>query len=272
MSDTIPAATAEDIRAIPVHSTVAQVVARGVRFGTLIDIGCADGVFGLNHVAQGTLAGTVVLNIDANGVYRGSLEMIREAIGGHYLIAAVSDHDGTIEITPGAVAYWDSVRPAGDAYWQKLNNLARPDRRRQVPCRRLDAIVAELRLPPPFLIKLDVQGSEAAVFRGAAETLARTTMVVCEADVDDFQELNQTLVAAGFVLFDLTWLQRGLDQVLRWFYPVYLRREVMEELRASFWPPERNDSAIRTQVDRRARQVGHVQAVVGYLRKHGRGI
>jgi hypothetical protein len=37
------------------------------------------------------------------------------------------------------------------------------------------------------------------VLRGARDVLAHTHVVICEADMDDFQAINQTLVDAGFV-------------------------------------------------------------------------
>ena len=58
------------------------------------------------------------------------------------------------------------------------------------------------------------------VLRGARDVLAHTHVVICEADMDDFQALNQTLVDAGFGLFNVTqpnWLE---DRTLGWFYPV----------------------------------------------------
>jgi FkbM family methyltransferase len=43
----------------------------------------------------------------------------------------------------------------------------------EVPVVRLDDVVGENGFPPPALIKIDVEGAELAVLRGARETLAR---------------------------------------------------------------------------------------------------
>ena len=48
--------------------------------------------------------------------------------------------------------------------------------------------------------------------------------MICEADVDDFQDINVTLLQSNFLLYDLTHLQRLADGTLGWFYPIYINR------------------------------------------------
>lgn len=48
----------------------------------------------------------------------------------------------------------------------------------RVPCRRLDACIGEDKLPRPDLLKLDVEGAEAAVLEGAAHTLRTCRPIV----------------------------------------------------------------------------------------------
>ena len=43
-----------------------------------------------------------------------------------------------------------------------------------VTCRRLDSVIAEMRLPPPDVIKIDVEGAEDLVLLGATECLSNT--------------------------------------------------------------------------------------------------
>lgn len=56
-------------------------------------------------------------------------------------------------------------------------------RRLQVPVVTLDGLAARDRLPPPRLIKVDVEGAEALVFRGGARLIAtHTPYILFEAD------------------------------------------------------------------------------------------
>ena len=122
----------------------------------MIDIGCADGQFFLDHMKW--FPGAVPLNIDANRLYEESLQAIKDAVGGAYCITAITDFVGEIEITESVHPYWTSIRPAGDPYWSRVNDLVKT--KVKVPATTLDTLVDELALKPPFLLKLDVQGAE----------------------------------------------------------------------------------------------------------------
>ncbi len=120
-----------------------------------------------------------------------------------------------------------------------------------VPATTLDALRRELTLRPPFLLKLDVQGAEREVLLGAADVLKDTHVVICEADIDDFEIINTELVRNNFVLYDLTTLSRVQDGTLGWFYPVYVNRRLDQVRPKAFWEPQHNDDIIRAQVQRR---------------------
>ena len=95
---------------------------KGVRFGTAIDIGSADGTYFLHMHRLGLLPDAVIFNVDPNPLYEPSLERIREVLGGGYSICALSDRIGTTELTLAAHPYWSSLRSAEDAYWRRVNH------------------------------------------------------------------------------------------------------------------------------------------------------
>src|SRR5262249_53490926 len=87
--------------------------------------------------------------------------------------------------------------------------------------------------------------------RGASELLKDTSVVICEADIDDFGDLNAVLEERGFVIFDITGLAYAPDGTLGWFYPVYINRSLASIRSKAFWNARDNDSALQTQIKRR---------------------
>lgn len=81
--------------------------------------------------------------------------------------------------------------------------------------------------------------------------LEETHAVICEADIDDFEEIDAVLREAGFGLFDVTVPKWLADRTLGWFYPVYLNRKLDDIRRHSFWDEKDNARVIQLQVDRR---------------------
>ena len=237
---------------------------KGVRYGTVIDLGCADGHFFVDHYLQGLFQESVPLNIDANPIYESSLRQVQETFGGHYCIAAASDAAGEIEFTTSIHPYWSSLRPPGDFYWERLNNLNGAVER--VPALRVDDLAGEFQLRPPYLLKLDVQGAEVQALRGASQVLAATNVVICEADIADFQDINAVIVAAGFDLYDITVLQRLADQTLGWFYPVYLSRRLAHLRPRGFWQQGSNQGVIQKQVQRRQQILARLANVLPQIR------
>lgn len=220
-----------------------------VHFSTVIDVGSADGHFFLHAASQGLLPGAVPLHIDANAVYEGSLQAIKNTLGGDFRICAVTDHEGEIEMTTSTHPYWSSLRPSDDPYWSRINHLS--ESKMKVKATSLDTLVRETAVKPPFLLKLDVQGAEVEALRGAAQVLKDTQVVICEADIKDFQDINQSLVERNFVLYDMAQLVRLLDGKLGWFYPIYLHRDLGSVLPKAFWDAEHNQTVIGNQIKRR---------------------
>jgi FkbM family methyltransferase len=86
---------------------------------------------------------------------------------------ALADEDGVAEFqvdnvqtTSGTLSKVTAGGPSEGRRNLRLSPLTA-----QVLCRRLDTVVAEEKLPPPDVIKVDVEGAEALLLRGAAGTL-----------------------------------------------------------------------------------------------------
>jgi FkbM family methyltransferase len=88
----------------------------------------------------------------------------------------------------------------------------------EVPLGRLDDLLPETTCPTVSLLKIDVQGMEAAVLRGARSLLARTRAVFLEMAFEPqyegmalFGELDASLRSSGFALYDVGNVMRGLS-------------------------------------------------------------
>jgi FkbM family methyltransferase len=231
-------------------AVLAMLFAKGVRYSTVIDVGCADGTFFLLHRYFGIFSGATPVNIEANPIYEDSLRAIKDCAGGHFVVGAASDADGEAEMTLGAHPYWSSLRDQDDRYWKQIHNLSQGTSK--VRTFTIDGLAEQLSLKPPYLLKLDVQGAEAQVLRGARRVLEQTDLVICEADMNDFHSLHTLLVEAGLELLDLTHLHRIDDHMLGWFYPIYLSRRLGSIKASTLWSPNHSDQIIQRQVQRRA--------------------
>ncbi len=248
-------------------ASLAMLFAEDVRYSTVIDVGCADGTFFLLHSYFGIFAGATPVNIEANPIYEESLRTIKDRAGGHFIVGAASDADGEAEMILGAHPYWSSLRDRDDPYWKQIHNL------HQGTCKvrtfTIDGMAEQLGLQPPFLLKLDVQGAEQQVLRGARRVLGDTDVVICEADMSDFQSLNSLMMEAELDLFDLTQLNRADDHMLRWFYPVYLKRRLGSLKAATLWRSVHTDQVIQMQAERRTRLLQMNAAILAEM--SGRG-
>lgn len=239
--------------------------AKGLRYGTVMDLGCADGHFFVQHYGLGPFAGAVPVNIDANPIYESSLKAIKETLGGSYVIAAVTDHVGEVELTVGSHPYWSSLLGESDAYWQRMNKLHVG--KVKVPAVTVNSLCEQFRLLPPFLLKLDIQGAELAVLKGARETLKSTDVVICEIDLADFDGLDRVMREAGFSLFDVTDLRRMSDGSLGWFYTVYLNRRRDGIRNRALWDRAHDQAVIEAQRKRRKSVLDYNARVLAELRK-----
>jgi FkbM family methyltransferase len=232
----------------------------GLFFGSYIDLGCADGHFGLGLWETGIVQDGGVINIDANPLYEPSLRRIQRAVGGHYRICAIAEKPGTIDMQTSSHPYWASAAAPGEEYWQTVNQ--QHGERVTVPCRTLDSLIEELAPEPPYILKLDIQGLEAQALRSGPRMLADTAVVVCEVLVRSFREINAVLEDAGFELFDLAEICRTDRQRLAWFYPVYLHRDYGHLNPSQVWSSDRNEEVRKAQDERRTWVLSTIDAIL----------
>jgi FkbM family methyltransferase len=192
-------------------------VNNGVPVSTFIDVGAADGTFGLT-VLEAVNPSLHLLNIDAQETYAPSLSRIEALLGEPYRITAVGETDGTIRVAPPKHEYWLSTAA-------HMNTASAT---MELPCRRLDTICSEAGVKGPCFIKMDVEGAEMGVLKGAEQTLHDTCGLLIESPVraapgPQFLEIYQFLAARDFSLFDIVRMShRGTDSTLYQFYSVFI--------------------------------------------------
>jgi len=147
--------------------------------GTLIDVG---GNIGLTSIPVARARNTVCHVFEPDP--RNHALLVRNAVANgvqslvHAYNVAVMEHEGTFTLERSKDNMGDHrirVAPAtAGAYGEEGRTVVR------VPGRPLDACLADQPLAGPVVLKVDTQGAEAQVFRGAAATLGRVDFVFAE--------------------------------------------------------------------------------------------
>jgi FkbM family methyltransferase len=119
---------------------------------------------------------------------------------------------GYSDVAAGAAEH--TLEPAGEAAY-----------RQPVLAYRLDDLVDQLELPPPALLKVDVDGAEASVLVGASRTLAEEGLrsVLVEIERDRGDDVVGALTAAGFAVAERIEDRDG-EPLNRVWYGIFERR------------------------------------------------
>jgi FkbM family methyltransferase len=191
----------------------------------VVDIGVADGTFDIYTIFPDAR----YLLIEPMAEFRPALDWICAHYKAEAVLAAVAAEEGEKTIRFGS-----SMADMHGASLVNLNpNIEEETNARIVPVRRLDRLVRERNLPSPMMIKIDVQGTELDVVRGAEDILTQVDVIVLETALFDF-ETSQPLIAdsigfmaeRGFVPYDIfATFNRPLDNALGWCDIAYVQRD-----------------------------------------------
>jgi FkbM family methyltransferase len=193
---------------------------RGLEVGTIIDVGVADGTLELYR----NFPDANLLLVEPVEEFRPAIEAILRRYKGQVCFAAAGDQPGIVNLAIGnglADAHNAHARGAG-------GRGSRP-----VPVRRVDSLVAELRMPGPYLLKVDVEGCEPAVVRGAVGILPETEVVILETGFDDsdgremaFRDVVNLMGDLGYEVYDMFsgWIREG-DGVLVGCDTAFVKRD-----------------------------------------------
>ncbi len=133
------------------------------------------------------------------------------------------------------------VQSQGSSVLQELTPFA--GQKKVVAMTRLDDLMAGRKMPEPILLKLDVQGFELEVLRGAPATLARSEVVILEAALLPynqgaplFAEVISFMADADFVVYDFCGdHRRESDSALFQADVVFARTNSQLRANKKFW-------------------------------------
>jgi FkbM family methyltransferase len=173
---------------------------------TIFDIGVAFGTFELYDAWPEAR----LLLVDPISEWESTMQYVcsHRRAPASYVVAAAGDHEG--EVLLGCTAHLAGASLLGE------------EGQRSVPMHTLDNLSARWSAEPPYLLKIDVQGAELVVLKGALGLLPHCEVVMLEVPLWDFYETGfaflemlNWMASHGFVPFDIyDGLRRPLDRSL----------------------------------------------------------
>ena len=208
----------------------------GFQPGTIIDVGFAVGTEGLHDVFEGVRHVLIDPVAEAEPAMKAFCDVHP---GSLYFVAAASDNEKPVTIVtlPGIT---------GSSAHRKYVESA--SERRVTPAITLDRIAAENDLP--YLIKIDVEGHELAVLKGATQCLKDAEMVIMEIGTwaenrpkgrPSMMDLFRFMEDAGFVFYEFVEPgYRSVDDALYMFDAVFVKTDsALRQVRTHKTPGQR---------------------------------
>jgi FkbM family methyltransferase len=165
---------------------------------TIIDVGAFVGDW--TRAATSVFPSGGMIMVEANEDNRARLARTAADVGNCEFIIALLGPEQKTDVVFHVGDQGSSVLP-------ELTSFTMQDRR--VPMMRLDDLMSSRSAPTPILLKLDVQGFELEVLRGAAQTLAASEVVILETALLPynegaplFAEVISFMATADFAVYD----------------------------------------------------------------------
>ena len=165
--------------------------------GTVIDIGASNGSWSEALMRQ--FPSCRYLLIEAQPVHEPALrKFCARHANAEFVLAAAGEREGRI--------HFDASEPLSG----QASNTPFASNDIEVPVVTLDAVLRARKLAGPYLLKFDTHGYEVPILNGAAETLARTDVIIMECynfriapEGLTFHEMCGYLAQRGFRCIDL---------------------------------------------------------------------
>lgn len=199
------------------------VASLGFRPSTVIDVGAAEGTAPLFEVFPDAFH----VLIEPLNEFEPQLRALVARMRGTYRIAAANDDGGPVTLN----VHSDHLH--GSSLLKEEMGEWADGSPRVVTGLRLDDLYQEIHFSPSVLLKIDVQGGELIVLRGATKVLQLTELILLEVSFfhfmkqsPDITEVVAYMSSVGFVPFDIFGLSyRPLDHSLAQADIAFVRRD-----------------------------------------------
>jgi FkbM family methyltransferase len=215
----------------------------GFKPATVVDVGAAYGSFASQCVTVFPKARFLLLEPLVE--YQPFLKELTASMPmAQCIMAAATAHQGEIVL---------NVHPdlVGSSLFREVeNNTDVNGLPRTVRAITIDGLLEETGAKGPFLLKVDVQGAELEVLRGAENMLADTEYILLEVslfrffqDGPDFNDVVLYMKSHGFAAYDLSGLQyRPLDNALSQVDVAFVKEEGLFRQRHFYATPEQREA------------------------------
>ena len=200
----------------------------------------------LDHLTQKGYAPKVVLDIGSAKGYWSLRAGSRWKSAEFYMIDPLTESEPSLkQITEKHARYHYLLTAVGESCGEVVMNLtpdcdgssaldypgADPARQRRIPLATIDSLIEAGRIPPPNLVKLDVQGFEMQVLRGGEKLFKTADVLIVELNLYRFMpacplahEVIGYLAERGYQMFDLAGsLRRPFENDLGQIDVVFVR-------------------------------------------------
>lgn len=143
--------------------------------------------------------------------FAGDLKRISESQHAHYWGVGISDSDGTLDLCS---VTQNGAATSGSTFLESSHAESYGLAKIPVQVRSLDSLVSSHEIPIPELVKIDVEGFEMPVLRGAESLFGLTELFIIELSLYSFwqqpifHEVVSWMASRGYVLYDLAGFNR----------------------------------------------------------------
>jgi FkbM family methyltransferase len=197
---------------------------KGLSPATVVDVGVGPGTPWLYEA----FPDRKFVLIEALDVFEPHLKQIAERFAAEYHLVGVGEREETRTLLVSTQVPTSSSLLGVHEERKKYATAVPAERlEKPIPIRPLDRIIDH---EPPYLLKIDVEGAELSVLRGAVKTLRKTQMVIAEISImrryegeGSFAQVVGFMQANGFHLYDIPQLdQLGPDGPLAYIDAVFV--------------------------------------------------